>query len=146
MFRSLIACCLPLALAGCVTAGEHRAAVGPDTPATLTVGSVQKEVKVGMSGAEVAAALGAPNIVSTDEARREVWIYDRISTEYAYSRSSAGILGLVLGFSSSAAGGALPSASAASGAESRTQKTLTVVVKFDEAGQVRDFAYHASTF
>jgi hypothetical protein len=34
------------------------------------VGTVQKEIRVGMSGAEVATALSSPNIVSTDEADR----------------------------------------------------------------------------
>jgi len=133
-------------LAACVDASRHREAVEDPSGESLTVGTVQKEIHVGMSGAEVAAALGSPNIVSTDEARREVWIYDRISTTYAYSNSNAGILGLVLGFSSSAAGGVLPSAGTSSGASNRSQRTLTVIVKFDEDARVRDFAYHTSRF
>lgn len=54
-----------------------------DAPAnrSLTVGVVQKEIRIGMSGAEVAEALGAPNIVTTDEERREVWIYERYARE-----------------------------------------------------------------
>jgi hypothetical protein len=45
-------------------------------------------------------------------------------------------------------GGGLGSAgySAGAGASATTQKTLTVVVKFDGQGLVRDFAYHTSTF
>lgn len=99
-----------------------------------TVGTVQKEIRVGMSGADVAAVLGSPNVVTTDEKRREVWVYDKISTETAYSKTEGGVFLLVLGGSS------------ASGTRSTTQKTLTVIVKFDEKGLVRDFAYHASKF
>ncbi len=35
---------------------------------------------------------------------------------------------------------------AADGATSTTQKTLTVIIKFNEHGTVRDFAYHTSRF
>jgi outer membrane protein assembly factor BamE (lipoprotein component of BamABCDE complex) len=104
------------------------------TERETTVGTVQKEIRVGMSGADVAATLGSPNVVTTDEKRREVWIYDKISTETAYSKSESGVWLLVLGASSS------------SGAKSTTQKTLTVIVKFDEQWLVMDFAYHASKF
>jgi outer membrane protein assembly factor BamE (lipoprotein component of BamABCDE complex) len=38
----------------------------------MTVGTVQREIKVGMSNAAVAEALGSPNVVTTDEQRREV--------------------------------------------------------------------------
>lgn len=51
------------------------------------VGTVQQEIRKGMSGAEVAAVLGSPNIVSTDEAGREVLVYDKISSDVVYSTS-----------------------------------------------------------
>jgi outer membrane protein assembly factor BamE (lipoprotein component of BamABCDE complex) len=120
-------------LLGCQSAQKHSADVNQPGD-RLTVGTVQKEIRVGMSGAEVAQALGSPNIVSTDELRREVWIYDKISTTTAYSRSDGGATILVLGFSSAA------------GAQSTSQRTLTVIVKFDEDKKVRDFAYHSSNF
>ena len=84
--------------------------------------------------------------MTTDEARREAWIYDRVSTTYAYSRSEAGIGALILGWTSSVAGAVGPGYNNASGATSQTQRTLTVIVKFDDAGHVRDFAYHTSKF
>ncbi|HNS65891.1 MAG TPA: hypothetical protein PKJ26_05350 [Candidatus Woesebacteria bacterium] len=120
-------------LSGCMTAKDHREAVSDDDTGTLTVGNVQKEIRVGMSGADVAAALGSPNVVTTDEQRREVWIYDKISTVNAYSGSSGGFAALFLGLSEA-------------GASSTTQKTLTVIIKYDADGKVRDFAYHASKF
>jgi len=137
---------LVLVATGCTSAGQHRAAVQDPVADELTVGTVQKEIRVGMSGADVASVLGSPNIVSTDDQRREVWIYDKVSTDYAYSSSSSGIGALILGWGGGVAGGAAPSYTANAGASSRTQKTLTVIVKFDEEGTVRDFAYHTSKF
>ncbi|RLA12297.1 MAG: hypothetical protein DRQ59_07935, partial [Gammaproteobacteria bacterium] len=72
-------------LSGCMSASQHRDAVQDDTGQKLTVGVVQKEIKVGMSGAGVLGVLGSPNIVSTDDQRREVWVYDKIATDYVYS-------------------------------------------------------------
>ena len=100
----------------------------------LTVGTIQREIQKGMTAAAVAEVLGAPNIVTTDEQRREVWIYDRIATERAYLDES-GYAGLVLvGYARQA------------GAATVSQRTLTVIVKFDADKRVRDYAYHASRF
>ena len=59
------------------TAGAHRRAVSQPEETRLTVGSVQREIRTGMSGGEVVQVLGSPNIVSTDEQGREVWIMTR---------------------------------------------------------------------
>jgi len=146
-----IACCLlfSVALAGCgnpSSASRHKAAVQDNSTDRLTVGKVQKEIRVGMSSAEVASVLGSPNIVSTDEARREVWIYDKIATETAYSTSSGGTNVLILGWDPTSFGGIGAGSSGSSGAASKTQRTLTVIIKYDKAGKVRDFAYHTSRF
>jgi hypothetical protein len=137
-------------LTGCMSAAEHRAAVRDDAAAQLTVGTVQREIRVGMPGAEVARILGSPNIVTTDENRREVWVYDKIATERAYSTSSGGVSALILGGAGVGAGivgGATgPSYSASAGATSSSQRTLTVIIKYDEQMKVRDFAYHTSRF
>lgn len=122
-------------LAGCQSASEHAADVraGQDGD-RLTVGTVQREIRVGMTTAQVVEVLGAPNMVTTDEKRRENWVYDKISTETAYSQSAGGVNVLILGV-----GGR-------SGAQSTSQRTLTVIVKFDERSLVRDFAYRSSSF
>ncbi|MCB1775477.1 MAG: hypothetical protein KDI88_17825 [Gammaproteobacteria bacterium] len=133
-------------LLGCQTAAQHRQDVRDDSGERVTVGTVQKEIRVGMPASDVAAALGSPNIVTTDEKRREVWIYDKLSTENAYSSSSGGVSALFLGFGSSAGGGLGGSANSSAGASSTSQKTLTVIIKFDENSRVRDFAYHTSRF
>ena len=135
-----------LTIAGCMSASEHKAAVQDPAGERLTVGTVQKEIRVGMSGAEVAEVLGSPNIVSTDEERREVWIYDKIATDTAYSSSSGGVNTLILGGGGSVAGAVGGNASQSAGAASTSQRTLTVIIKFDGDKKVRDFAYHTSRF
>ncbi len=137
---------LAVALGGCTTAAEHRAALDNESGERLTVGKVQREIHVGMSGAEVAQVLGSPNIVTTDEERREVWVYDRIATETVFSESRGGVMALIFGWTGGAAGAVVPRAETSAGARATTQRTLTVIVKFDKEGRVRDFAYHATKF
>jgi len=130
-------------LAGGCSATHHAEDVrAADDVGRVTVGTVQKEVRIGMSAADVAAVLGSPNIVSTDEARREVWIYDKISSDVTYSRSSGSVVGLIFGSSGGGAGVGSQSA----GSASSSQRTLTVIIKFDENNLVRDFSYHTSRF
>jgi outer membrane protein assembly factor BamE (lipoprotein component of BamABCDE complex) len=137
---------LLITLTGCMTASQHKNEVQDNTSDRVTVGTVQREVNVGMSGADVLQILGSPNIVSTDEERREVWVYDKIATDYAYSSSSGGVGSLILGFGSAVLGGAGGSYNQKAGAASKSQRTLTIIIKFDSEGKVRDFAYHTSRF
>lgn len=145
-FFSFLIILVSALFSGCQSAAFHRADVQDNSTDRLTVGKVQKEIRVGMSGAEVAQALGSPNIVSTDEERREVWIYDKIATDRAYSSSSGGINALILGFGGGTAGGFGVGGGSSAGASSTSQRTLTVIIKFDKDGKVRDFAYHTSRF
>jgi outer membrane protein assembly factor BamE (lipoprotein component of BamABCDE complex) len=131
-----------LTTAGC-SAQHHAADVrAAEETNRLTVGTVQREIRMGMSAADVAAVLGSPNIVTTDDQRNETWIYDKISSDVTYSRSSGTVVGLVFG--NSAAGAGVGSSSA--GSTSTAQRTLTVIIKFDENDTVRDFSYHSSQF
>lgn len=145
-FKYLLILILAGVFFSCQNAGTHKAVVQDDSEDRLSVGVVQKEIRVGMSGAEVASVLGSPNIVSTDEERREVWIYDKIATDRVYSTSSGGISALILGWGSDAAGGLGAGMSGSSGAASTSQRTLTVIIKYDHDGKVRDFSYHSSRF
>ncbi len=123
-----------LFLAGCSTAGSHLKSVKSDVADRVTVGKVQREIRIGMTSAQVIEVLGSPNIVTTDEDRREVWVYDKIATDVSYSNNKGGVW-LILGV-----------VSGSSGAASTSQRTLTIVIKFDEDKKVRDFAYHSSSF
>ena len=128
-FLSFVALATMLGMMGC----KH-----PDPPPgqvdNLTVGKVQGEIKVGMSAASVAEVLGSPNIVTTDEERREVWIYDKVSSESVVTKNSFGGSIIILGGSTSQK------------QSSKTQRTLTIIIKYDEDKMVRDFAYNYSQF
>ena len=116
----------------------------------MTVGIVQKEIRVGMDGAEVAAALGSPNIVQSIREGGEAWIYDKIATEASYKNSNSSVGGSVgaSGFAGEALliGMIKGQHGRNKGASATTQKTLTVIIRFDENGLVDSFSYHSSTF
>ena len=152
LYKSLfpITLFLFVGIIGCSGASYHRGQVQADSDERITVGKVQKEIRVGMSGAEVATVLGSPNIVTTDENRREVWVYDRIATQTAYSTENGGVSTLILGGapvgSGLLGGGGGAGYNRSAGAAETSQRTLTVVIKYDRDGKVRDFAYHTSRF
>jgi outer membrane protein assembly factor BamE (lipoprotein component of BamABCDE complex) len=104
------------------------------SPQNLTVGKVQGEINVGMSAAAVAEILGSPNIITTDEKRREHWIYDKISSESVDTKNSIGGGIIIFGGQTSQR------------QSSKTQRTLTVIIKFDENKMVRDYSYNYSQF
>jgi len=121
--------CLSIGLAGC--GGGGKAEIKDDR---LTVGRVQSEIKVGMPASQVVEILGSPNIVTTDEKRREVWMYDKVSTDRVdTSTSSYGTL-IILGKNSRDA------------SSSQRQRTLTIIIKYDEDKKVRDLAYNYTQF
>jgi outer membrane protein assembly factor BamE (lipoprotein component of BamABCDE complex) len=121
-----------LALSACM---KHPTNAGPDADADrLTVGTVQGEIKVGMPASDVVAILGSPNIVTTDEKRREVWVYDKVSSNRVDTANSVAGTIIILGGSS------------AQTQSTTTQKTLTIIIKYDENKMVRDFAYNFTQF
>jgi outer membrane protein assembly factor BamE (lipoprotein component of BamABCDE complex) len=147
MLISLVICGINF---GCMTAAQHQQELGSTHEREMTVGIVQKEIRKGMSQADVAIALGSPNIVTNDGSGKETWIYDKIATEASYSTSSGGVSGGVgaggLAGSALILGGVGGGYSKSAGASSTTQKTLTVVIKFDGRRNVESFSYHSSKF
>ena len=152
MNRRLVICVTILCLSstGCMSAGQHREAVRDDTADRISVGKVQREIHEGMSSAEVVSILGSPNMVTTDAERRETWVYDKVATEQVYSSSQGGAGGLLGGVFGLGVGGLLGGAGGnverSSGASATSQRTLTVIIKFDENGRVRDYSYRQSSF
>ncbi len=124
---------LALLVVGCVTTTQ-RPNTEDNEGDRLSVGTVQKEIRKGMSSAEVIEALGSPNLVSTDSEGREVWVYDRIATNTVRSSGVSWIFAIFAGETT------------ASESTSRSQRTLTITIKFDAENRVRDFAYHSSKF
>ncbi|WP_324780097.1 hypothetical protein [Thiobacillus sedimenti] len=134
-----------LSLAGCMTVADHRRELGDSSEAKITLGVAQREIKTGMSQADVAKVLGAPNMVTKDRDGIETWIYDKVSTDTAYSTSQNGIAGLILGGTGNVGAAGIGSTTRASGATSRTQRTLTIIIKFKDSA-VTDFTYNATSF
>ena len=127
----------------------------------MTIGTVQKGIHKGMSAGDVILSLGSPNIVTTDSGGRDVWVYDKFSTDETYSKDSGGGgIGFIRGdmgdwdsfglgeYASAGLFARLPGINykKSGGARSKTQRTLTVVIKFDDRNKVSDFAYHVSRF
>lgn len=144
---------LPLILfsmLGCMSAGEHAQSLHSSADRDFTLGLVQTRIAKGMSQADVAEALGSPNIASKDSVGDESWIYDKIASEASYSSDRGGVSGLAGagGYAGDTLilGGLGGSYSRAAGATATTQRTLTVVIKFDERKKVKDFSYHSSKF
>lgn len=126
-----IAMSLGLACIALACAHEPAAEIEPER---LTVGTVQGEIKIGMDAASVVEILGSPNIVTTDDQRREVWVYDKVSTDRVDTANSSYATLIILGTSTSRR------------SSSQRQRTLTIVIKFDEEKKVRDFAYNYTQF
>lgn len=117
-------------LSACMSAQEHRGDV-TSGPSTFTLGKAQASLRQGMSQDQVVSVLGSPNIVTTDKQGMETWVYDKVSSEGAYSSSAGGFLFFV-------GGGA--------GAYETTQKTLTIMIKFDRQKHIHMIDYHQSKF
>ena len=133
--------------AGVAAAGaEDREKAQTVAPSAFTLGLVQKELRAGLSQAEVVERLGSPNILTRDAGGREAWVYDRVSSDFEVSAGSVGLGGL-----GSAAGGSVAgllglTAGKRSEKARSSQRTLTVVVRFSAAGAVESFTWHHSRF
>ena len=96
----------------------------------LTAGVVQREIRKGMSGAEVIEALGQPQIVTGDENGLEVWTYERAARNVEM-RSDGYFVIFLFGSKESA---------------KSSTRSFTVILKFDEQKKVREFAYHVVSY
>lgn len=116
----------------------------------MTLGLVQRDIKVGTSQADVAQILGSPNIVTQDADGKETWIYDKVSSITSYGSSGFGVNvgGFGGGFGWNGIGGGMSNVgyNKNGGTVQSNQKTLTVVLKFDNNHNVSSFSYHMSSF
>jgi hypothetical protein len=103
-------------------------------PEKFSLGKVQREIFPGMYQGDVAAVLGSPNIVTKDKDGVETWVYDKIASEDHHTGTSGGICLILAGIQSE------------SSSYQSSQKTLTVVIKFDHNQQVEKISYHSSAF
>jgi outer membrane protein assembly factor BamE (lipoprotein component of BamABCDE complex) len=138
-FPYLVAAAAVLSLAACAPA--------PIKPVTtrnseLTHGNVQLNLKLGeTSQTEVLEVFGAPNITSIDGTGQEVWTYQRSATVSQFT-SSKGFWTVLLTGEAGLLGG---QSQDASGLE-QTQRTMTLIIKFDDRKTVSDFRSRSSEF
>lgn len=123
---------LAAALAGCSV--PKLPSDSDANKSTLTAGVVQREIRKGMTGGEVASMLGSPNIVTSGPNNTEVWVYDRTFSQVESANANTGVW-FIVGVTGQSAQVARSS-----------QSTLTVVIKFDAEKRVSDVAYHQSKF
>ena len=88
----------------------------------ITLGFVQSKIKVGVSGEDVVAVLGSPNIVTTADGGNETWIYDKVSTDEEY------VIGVL------------------SKVKSTSTRTMMVVIRFDGSKKVSSVQYRQTSY
>jgi outer membrane protein assembly factor BamE (lipoprotein component of BamABCDE complex) len=98
----------------------------------ITVGSAQS-LKAGMSGADVINALGSPNIITSDNAGGETWVYEKISKEVEFMAAQDGSW-------------IFSPRSQSSAVSTSTDRTLIVVVTFDSNRKLQRITYRQVTF
>ena len=99
----------------------------PSNSNDLTLGTVQSKIYKGQSQSAVMDILGSPNIVTKDTQGREVWTYDRISSDK--KSESGGFFFFLFGKSNASS--------------SSSSKSLTVIITFDDKKNVLDFTYQS---
>ena len=134
-----------LGAAACATNPPPADAAAP-AEKELTLGLVQREVKTGSTGAEVIGALGSPNQVTRDGDGREVWVYDRVASERTETVESGSVVGAVAGTAGTGSGVVAGHGSLKKTKESTSQKTLTVVIRFDASARVSTVTVHSTRF
>ena len=87
---------------GCINAGRHHEDLASTRERELTVGTVQRSIREGMSQSDVVVALGSPNLVTRDQDGTETWVYDKVSTDSSFQSSSKSFRGLIAGGGNSA--------------------------------------------
>ncbi|MDR1528510.1 MAG: hypothetical protein LBS22_02920 [Puniceicoccales bacterium] len=112
----------------------------------VTVGTVQRFIRHGMTSAEVVEVLGSPNMVTKNAEGNETWVYDKIHSEYEAKRSDSGICLILFGGSRGFGGGGGLGGSETKASGSSSERTLTIVVHFDKNGKVIDFSYRTTSF
>lgn len=145
---------------------------GPQVSQTnLSAGKVQQNISKGMFSTDVIKALGSPNIITKDKTGKTTWVYDKVSTYHSKTNGGLNFVRLnandfvITGGVLAATNAALKSVGesnfllsvAALGAvtlfttlndyEYKTeQKTLTIILDFDENERLQNFSYMYSSF
>lgn len=131
--------------------------VPPVKEQEMTLGNVQRFIKIGTSQDDVAVALGSPNIVTQDSEGKETWIYDKISSSITERNKNESAMEnstytryfwhdlltfATLGLINKDVKPELKDVAQVVS----SQKTLTVIIKFDKSNKVESCTYHMSKF
>jgi outer membrane protein assembly factor BamE (lipoprotein component of BamABCDE complex) len=129
ILAAVVAC---TALTGCVSTQTKPVTA---RNSELTHGNVQLNLKVSeTTQAQVLEAFGAPNVTTIDGSGQEVWMYQRHATVSQNSSSRNYWTVVLLGGSNSASG------------FEETQRTMTLLIKFDDKKVISDFRSRSSEF
>lgn len=139
-------------------------AAAGDQPSTLSYGMVIGRVKKGVTTQqEIVELFGGPSTMTTDKDGTEVWMYDKttstVSGNYAQSgaqadKSEASVMAsflgipLVTGALSTNAAAQSQSAQSSQGTSTITRsiKTITFIIKFNEDKTVKDYAVRQANY
>lgn len=133
MMRKVFVISLVAALTGCAANQSGVGTAPSNNP--FTHGNVQLTLKKGVtSQAEVLEAFGAPNVATVDSAGNEVWTYQKNATVSTSIDNTA--YGTVI-----LAGGR----TSTSGFE-QSNRTMTLILKFDASKRVIDFRSMTTSF
>ena len=123
---------LTLLLLGCTHVDTRSGIVGNGD---LTHGNVQLALRIGKTTqTDVLETFGAPNVTTIDGSGQEVWTYQRHATVSEHGSSRSYWTVVLLGGSS-----------AADGFE-QTQRTMTLMIRFDANKVVSDFRSRSAEF
>lgn len=140
------------------------AASAGEPPSALSYGMVTGRVKKGVTTQqELLETFGGPSTMTTDKDGTEVWMYDKtastVSGSYAHSGSQAsrseasvmaGFFGIPLvGGVAGASGSANAQAaqvSQSAGSTTRSVKTITFIIKFNQDKTVKDYSVRQASY
>ena len=88
----------------------------------ITLGSVQSKIHPGVSGDEVIAVLGSPNIITQSADKSDTWVYDKVVTESE----------VATGYNSAVA--------------VHSTRTMIVTIKFGLNKLVKDVSYRQTSY
>lgn len=122
MFTKSLITCLLFAMLATACAPLATIPARQQETQKVTLGDAQSRLRNGMSGDEVVAVMGSPNIVTQQPDKSETWVYDKNFSE------------------AEAAGGLF------SGVATKSQKSFVVTIRFGKDKRVKDINYRQTSY
>ena len=154
MSRLALFGCMALLIAGCVSnppTPQPSTPAAAETPSPLSYGAITATVKKGVTTqGELVGLFGGPNITTLDSDGTETWVYERTASETSATSqgsvtSQARRLDVFFGLGFVGTG-TVENLSSGRTTVSRSIKSLTVIIKFNQDKTVKEFSARASYF